>query len=149
MDKVRFVSEPVEMEYTRSPGKILGHFFARMRDEGTLMAIRCSNCSQVFLPPQQFCPECTHKMTNFVEVPSEGRIASFTVMRKDSPFCELTAPYSYVAVQFEGVDSLFWHFCKDTEDLRAGDRVRAVFKSMDDREGSLLDLLYFERVRES
>ncbi|MCP5493940.1 MAG: Zn-ribbon domain-containing OB-fold protein [Leptospiraceae bacterium] len=146
MKEIKFYSEPLEMEYTRSPGKLLGEFFVKLRDEGVVAGVRCSNCSYVFVPPQQFCPECSSKMINFVNMPSVGTVASFTVVRKDSPFAQWKAPFAFVAVKYDGANSLFWHRLKDIEGIKVGDKVQPVFKKEEDRQGSILDIEYFEKV---
>ena len=146
MSDIKFYSEPVEMDYIRSPGKLLVKFFASLRDEGVIKGIRCSHCSHTFVPPQQFCPDCFHKMSNFVAMPATGQIASYTVVKRDAPFAVWKAPFAYVAVKFDGSDSLLWHRLKDTANIAIGARVRAVFRPASQREGSLLDIEFFEMV---
>lgn len=148
MSEIKFYSEPVEMDYTRSPGKLLGKFFASLRDEGIIKGIRCSHCSSVFVPPQQYCPLCTSKMSNLIPMPQEATIASFTIVKKDAPFTEWKAPFTYVAVKYDATHSTFWHRLKETENVNIGDKIQAVFKPESEREGSLLDILYFEKIPE-
>jgi uncharacterized OB-fold protein len=49
--------------------------------EGRLMAARCNECAQVYLPPRPFCPHCrTGKTLVWTELSGEGALAAFTVI---------------------------------------------------------------------
>ena len=47
---------PVHHRYTL--GVAGGRFFRAMRDERCLLASRCSNCREAFLPPKLYCERC-------------------------------------------------------------------------------------------
>ena len=47
---------PVHHRYTL--GVAGGLFFRAMRDERCLLASRCSNCREAFLPPKLYCERC-------------------------------------------------------------------------------------------
>ena len=144
--QVRHLEGVVEMEYTRSPGKIAGRFLSELRDKGEILGIRCSKCSHVFVPPQQYCPDCRVKMQTWVPMPRDGVAEILTVVHEKTPFSPWQVPFVYVGVRFPGAHTLFFHRMIDVA-VNPGERVRAVLKSEERREGSILDIDYCERVR--
>lgn len=145
MEKIKTLDGIMEMEYTRSPGKILGRFLSELRDNEEILGIRCSNCSQVFVPPQQYCPDCKISMQTYVPMSKDGVIESYTIVREANPFCDLKPPYAYVAVRFTGANTLFWHRMKDGIDkLKHGLKVHPVFLPEDKRTGCIMDIDSFE-----
>ncbi|RME92634.1 MAG: hypothetical protein D6767_02760 [Candidatus Hydrogenedentota bacterium] len=142
-ERIKFLDGEMEMEYTRSPGKLLGRFLSELRDNGDIYGIRCSKCSQVFVPPQQYCPDCKIKMQSWVLMPEEAVVEQFTIVQEETPFSDLKPPYAYVAVRFEGANSLFWHRMKNPDSLKAlkkGVKVIPKFLDVEKRTGSILDI---------
>ncbi len=141
---IRFLEGELEMEYTRSPGKIIGRFLSELRDNEEILGIRDSRTSQVFVPPQLYGPDSKTRMQTFVPMPKEGRLAYFTVVKEATPFNDWQPPYAYVAVEFDGATSVLWHRMKETEGLKPGMALKPVYRPEDQREGSILDIDYFE-----
>lgn len=147
MDEIKFLDGEMEMEYTRSPGKIIGRFLSGLRDQAEIQGIRCSKCSQVFVPPQQYCPDCGIKMENWVIMPEEGVVEQHTIVHVKTPFSDIEPPYAYVAVRFEGASTLFWHRMKNPEGVQNGLRVKPRFLEEEKRVGSIMDIDEFIPVQ--
>jgi len=45
-----------------------------------LMATRCANCAQTFLPPRAICPHCYGDQMEWVETSGKGKLAAFTLI---------------------------------------------------------------------
>jgi uncharacterized OB-fold protein len=47
-------------------------------------ALKCPGCDKVIVPPRNLCPYCRHKLleTNIIELGNEGKVLSFTELRK-------------------------------------------------------------------
>lgn len=146
MAKIKFLEGNLEMDYTRSPGKVIGRFLSELRDNQEIMGIRDSKTSQVFVPPQLYGPDSKSKMQTYVPMPSEGTIAYFTVVKENLPFSDWPAPFTFVGVKFDGSHSVLWHRMKATEGLEIGQAVKPVYRDEEKREGSILDIDYFEPV---
>ena len=144
MEKIKFLKGTVEMDYTRSPGKVTGKFLTELRDNQTIQGIRCGNCSHVFVPPQLYCPDCRIKMQSFVKLHNQGTIEYFTKVFEKMPFARWEAPYAFIAVRLAGAHTLLWHRMINIDNIKAGMKVKAVFKPRETREGSILDIDYFE-----
>ncbi len=46
--------------------------------ENHLMGSRCSACQKISLPPRPFCPSCGNNRMEWVEMPTRGRLMTFT-----------------------------------------------------------------------
>jgi uncharacterized OB-fold protein len=84
-------------------------------------------------------------MNNFVPLPPEGKIMYFTIVKKKSPYTDWPVPFIYAGIQFTGAHTIFWHRIKNTDKITVGDMVKAVFLPKDKRQGSILDIDYFEK----
>ncbi len=146
MQKVTHFHGSFLLEYKRSPGKIVGRFLSTLRDEARILAIRCAECNNGFLPPQAFCPDCRAKMQTFFAVPETGQVAYLTKVCKPVPFFDCPVPYYYIGIQFAGVNTVFWHRSFDDK-LEIGDTIKAVFKDESERVGSILDIDHFTAVK--
>jgi len=78
--------------------------------EGKLLATKCTNpaCSQnsTWLPPRADCPDC-YARTEWVEVPNEGTIYTYTMLDYAGIGIELKTPYWQIDVAIAGVDTMF------------------------------------------
>lgn len=81
-------------------------FFEEAR-AGRLTAIRCRHCSELAIPPKEFCPNCHQRAWEPVPLAGHGTIASFTVIRVPPRGHAAEAPYAVAVVKLaEGVSLL-------------------------------------------
>ncbi|MBI5300560.1 MAG: Zn-ribbon domain-containing OB-fold protein [Chloroflexi bacterium] len=52
--------------------------FNQFLGEHKLMASRCTQCKQTFLPPRAICPNCHSDQMEWVETSGKGTLAAFT-----------------------------------------------------------------------
>jgi uncharacterized OB-fold protein len=52
--------------------------FNKFLGEHKLMASRCANCAQTFLPPRAICSNCHGDKMEWVEASGKGKLAAFT-----------------------------------------------------------------------
>ncbi len=67
------MSEAIALPFTAAS-------FNRLLDEHRLMAVRCSRCAALFLPPRGLCPTCRQDALAWVELSGHGALAAFTVI---------------------------------------------------------------------
>lgn len=145
IDKIRrerymIVERPHAAIYQHSYG-LISKFYEGIVD-GKLYGTKCPKCGLVYLPPRKHCwnPKCKLQETEWVEMPLEGRIITYTIMAfSATPFLsELPFILSYVKVgdsatampiQLKEIDPL---------DVHIGLRVKIKFK--DERVGDLMDI---------
>ncbi|ADL18435.1 hypothetical protein ASAC_0027 [Acidilobus saccharovorans 345-15] len=99
--------------------------FFEALSEGKVLATRCRQTGEVFFPPQVDCPGVKDGEVEWVELPREGELVTYTVI--------YTKPYSFshyddytvgIARLSNGVQVLAWVRERDPKRLRVGMKVR-------------------------
>ena len=105
-----------------------------------LEAGRCSECGKVFFPPRRVCSECKSRVFEPVNLPGEGKVATYTVIRvPPAPYAD-QAPYAVAVVELEGGTRITSQVVDvDPDELEIGMPVRVEFrKIMSEGEGGIL-----------
>jgi len=147
-------SPDVGMPYEWSVGIYGSKFFDEIKRNQRFVGIRCPQCGKVRVQPRRLCGSCYREMDELVYLPPTGTIVAFTIV--NYPFIdpatgsERSVPYTYGYIQLDGADNIFSHIIHETDEskIKVGMRVRAVFKSVDEMEGNIQDIRYFE-IQES
>jgi len=93
--------------------------------EGKVLATRCKETGKIYFPPQVDCPDAPGSEVEWVEMPREGELLTWTVI--------YTKPYSFshypdytvgIARFPNGVNVLAWVRESDPSRLRVGMKVR-------------------------
>ena len=93
--------------------------------EGKLLATRCKKSGKILFPPQVDCPDDPDDEVEWVELPKEGELVTWTVI--------YTKPYTFghypdytvgIARLTNGVQVLAWVRETDPKKLRVGQKVR-------------------------
>ncbi|HEX9341097.1 MAG TPA: Zn-ribbon domain-containing OB-fold protein [Thermoplasmata archaeon] len=138
----------MEADYIYTSGVAGERFFVALRDEGRLLATRCTACGLDYLPPRIFCEVCFAELTESVPVPPEGRIASVTVAHQDRTGALASPPQVWVFVTFKGVrGGLLHRFLGAPDAPRPGTRVRVRLRPREARTGTIADIEGFEPAR--
>ncbi len=107
--------------------------FYRFISEGRLMAVKCNSCGKQTLPPRQICPECHSENLEWIQIGTEGRILTYTIIYIPPKGFEDMAPYAYGIIELEGNIRLPGIIRDvDLDDLKVGMKVEVCF----DRETS-------------
>ena len=127
-------------------------------DEGRLMAARCQNCGQVFLPPRGLCPDCYRTDMEWVELSGEGHLTGFTTIyvglpelasqgfTRENPYCSgvvRLAEGPVICGQILGAD------CELPQSLRMGMPLQAVFVERMSGENRRVYLVFEPKVEPS
>jgi len=117
--------------------------------EKKILGVKCPSCGKVTVPPRSVCGACFTKPEQWVEVPPEGELRTFTVGRVKVAAGEIKdadEPYVIGMIKLDGADSLLSATVKgiDPDNLKPGIRLKAVFS--DEPKGTTADLSYFEPV---
>jgi uncharacterized OB-fold protein len=119
-------------------------FFRALQREGKLLATRCGRCRVTYLLPRLFCERCLDRLEEWVEVPPEGTIHTFTIVRIDLDGGALDPPRAVGLVAFKGVAGGVVHYLEgDPDKLKVGQKVRMVLKPPRERRGHILDIDHF------
>jgi uncharacterized OB-fold protein len=137
----------MEADYIYTSGVAGERFFVALRDHGKLLASRCPTCGLDYLPPRLFCEDCFAELTEFVDVPDQGRIAAVTVAHRDRTGAPLERPQIWAFVTFDGIHGGLVHrLLGPPARARVGLVVRPRLKRRGDRVGAITDIEGFEPV---
>ncbi|MDP8003553.1 MAG: Zn-ribbon domain-containing OB-fold protein [Caldisphaera sp.] len=112
--KLRFM---ISVEKTRK-------FFDSL-SEGKLLATKCSKSNEILFPPQPDCPNPKDSEVEWIELPKEGELLTYTIIT--------TKPFSFshyndytvgIAKLSNGVQVLAWVRETDPKKLRVGMKVK-------------------------
>jgi uncharacterized OB-fold protein len=139
---------PITSRYTAG---IAGEkFFRAIKDEARFLGTRCEACDLVYVPATMFCERCFAELDEWVDVPNRGYVFTFTVLFRDLDDQPLDEPAVLAYVKLDDSTGGLIHYLGeiDLEELYVGLEVEAVFKDAAEREGSILDIMYFRPVEE-
>jgi uncharacterized OB-fold protein len=137
---------PITSRYTAG---IAGErFFREIKDRARIVGTRCLACDLVYVPATMFCERCFSELEEWVEVPSRGEVFTYTILHRDLEEKPLEPPVVLAYVKLEGADGGLVHYLGEIEpeQVYIGLEVEAVFRDVDEREGSILDVEYFRPV---
>jgi len=128
-------SVPAEIEFPRlldfydlqSAEETRIHEFYERLDEGSLSTTECAECGALHFPPRVVCPECHSDDLAYVDLPEEGTLFAFSVVRASAPIgMAEDVPFVVGVVDLDGVDVRLSARIDDAEydDLSIGDPVR-------------------------
>ncbi len=122
------VKYPYSVEYIHSYGQD-SPFFAGLANR-KLLGTRCRKCNYTWATPRLACTHCGRE-TDWVELPQEGRVHTFTTCYFGSEEFLKETPFHLVLVEFDGVDTLLLARLIGVEepgDIRIGMKIRAKFR---------------------
>jgi len=137
---------PISSRYT--VGIAGERFFREILENGRLMGTRCPECDLTYVPPRLYCERCFAHLDEWVEVPSTGRVRTYTVVHVDLDGNPLDEPRILAFIQLDGTDGGLVHYLGevDPDQVCIGMCVEAVFKEKAERKGGILDIAYFRPV---
>ena len=122
------IKHPYAVEYLHSYGQD-SPFFAGLANK-RLLGTRCESCRYTYATPRLHCANCG-KETDWVELPQEGRVHTFTTCFFGSEEFLKETPFHLVLVEFDGADTLLLARLigvEHPEDIRIGMKIRARFR---------------------
>jgi len=131
-------------------GHYMSKFLLGLRDQKTILGIKCLRCGRVYVPPREICGRCFVTMDEWVDLGTEGYIYAFTVVKL--PYIDpntgkpIKVPRTDVYVKLDGADTCLMHWLDETDEkkITVGARVKAVFKEQ--RRGTIHDIEYFKQI---
>lgn len=131
---------PVSHLYTAG---VAGERFLReLKDGGRFLASRCAACDRTYIPPSLFCPRCFAALGDWKQVGPQGTVRAVTSAYRGLDDEPLDTPDVLALVQLDGADTPLLHRIGEG-DVSVGARVEPVLRPQGERQGSILDVLYF------
>jgi uncharacterized protein len=133
------------LDYLYTVGVAGERVLRELQDNGRLLGTRCAACQVTYAPARIYCERCLAELREWVDVPLEGTLASFTVVYRDVDNRPLAAPAILGLIELDGATGGFVHWIGGVEaaELAIGRRVRADLRPRAERRGSITDIAYF------
>ena len=139
------VEAALDLEYDWDAGEAMGAFLEGLRD-GRIVATVCSACGRTLVPPRKFCERCFRPTDSWTEVAPLGRVETFSICYVRWDMVPLDPPEIPAVIRLDGTnEGGFLHMLGDVAqaDVSIGMQVEAVWKPVDERVGSILDISHF------
>lgn len=135
---------PVSSRYTF--GLAGERFFRALKEEGKILGSRCQRCGVDYVPARQFCERCMDELEDWFDAGRRGEVYAFTRLEVDPDGERYQEPQTiaFVRIADGGIVQRLGEV--DPCDVRIGMPVEAVLKPQDERNGSILDILYFKPI---
>lgn len=148
-EPVKYVESDVYLPYDYVAGDLKAIYLRALKDK-RILGSKCSKSGKVFVTPIPNSPETFAPCNELVEVSDHGVMTTFCVVNIPVIGRDLELPYVASSVALDGADISIFALIKGVkpEEARMGMRVRAVWKSDEERTGSHDDILYFEPTGE-
>jgi uncharacterized protein len=140
VDTVGIPAVPV---FSWSVGNFMECFFDGLRD-GKVMGVKCPKCGRLYVPPRMICERCFTENEEWVELPPEGAVESFTVAHvkvgEGGELIDIESPEIIGMIKHEGADTCVAARIEGLapEDAVVGMRVKVV---IDKSAENVLDVL--------
>lgn len=148
-EKVIAVEQTVRAEYEWDTGIAIGRYLAGLK-EGKIIGRACYECRRTLVPPRMFCEQCFRPTDEWVEVQHTGTVNTFSICYVTWDMKPLQKPELPAVIEIDGASKGIGIMHKlggvDPKDVHVGMRVRAVWKPPEEREGSILDIRYWEPI---
>lgn len=132
---------PITNRYTY--GLAGERFFRAIKDEAKIFGTHCSKCNLTYVPAVIYCERCLNRLDEWVDVGVVGEITTFTLLyvNGDGSARQEADMIAFVQLGDGGLIHRLGEI--DPGDITIGMKVEAVFKPPAERQGSILDILYF------
>ena len=110
-----------------------------------ILGTKCRKCKKVWLPPRINCSEC-YEDTDWIELPHTGTIQVSTIVWYGAAAFIQNVPYGCAFIKLDKADTAMFQgvFSENLvpSKLKKGQRVKAVFKKKENREGKMTDFFF-------
>lgn len=150
-DKVITFKWRPNAKYAWSAGIAYGRFLDELK-EGRIIGRRCRRCERIIVPPRMFCEQCFVATDEWVYVKDTGTINTFSLSYLDADANRIKDPILVAVIDIDGaspgIGILHLLGNVDPDKIDVGMKVKAVWKPLEEREGSVTDILFWEPLED-
>lgn len=145
--RVLTVADRAGVHYRWDIGVAMAGYLDGLR-AGRLRGRRCARCERVVIPPRAFCEQCFAPTIEWVDLPDTGTIQTFAVCHIAWDATRIATPQIPAVIAIDGASPgmgilhLVGGVAPDR--VAVGQRVRAVWRPLEERTGSITDIRHFE-----
>ena len=122
----------------------ISSFYAFL-DQKKVMAIQCSDCSTMVLPPKPMCTKCLSTNLKWVELKGTGKLLSYTVIHVAPDQFQSLTPYIVGIVELDEGMRLPAMICDASVDaLKIGMKLKVDFSCSDCKDWPAWGRYYFK-----
>lgn len=136
----------IPLNYIYTVGIAGERFFREIKDSAKFVGTKCDKCNVIYVPPKIYCERCFSRLENYTDVGTKGTVHTFTICYENVDGTKKEEPTIIAMVKIDGTDGGLIHWLGeiDSKDVEIGMTVEAIFKTKEEREGSILDIKYFK-----
>ena len=139
-----------QAKYAWATGVAISKFLGGLK-EGRICGSKCEKCGRIVVPPRIFCEYCFRRSDSYLTLPDTGIINTYSVSHISTDTTRLKTPIIPAVIEIDGTDKAgFLHILGEIEPntIRIGMKVKAVWKHVSERTGSIMDIHYFRPIGE-
>jgi hypothetical protein len=142
----------MSLHYQHSYGPHYGRLFDELATNRRILGSLCPSCSNVLVPPREFCDLCFVRTSSYVDVADTGILQAFSIIHLEFVGQTRKPPYVYAEVVLDGAATRLIHtmsgfdVAEAKSILKVGMPVKAIWKDRADCVGTLDDIEYFEPI---
>jgi uncharacterized OB-fold protein len=149
--KILFNYDELRGDFAWDTGVAIGSYLAAL-EEGVILGARCTTCRKIVVPPRIVCEWCFRPMHEYVPLQDTGTVNTFSLCYVTWDVKRVEEPEIPAVIEIDGASPLhgIMHMLGevDPQKVHIGMRVQAVWKSAEEREGAVTDILYFKPLQE-
>ena len=149
--KVLSIHDKMPADFSWDTGIAIGRYLDGLKD-GTIIGSHCKHCHKTVVPPRTVCEWCFKPMDHFLPLKDTGTVNTFSLCYVTWDVQRIKEPETPAVIEIDGASPLHGIMHKlgevDPQKISIGMRVKAVWKSAEEREGAITDILYFKPIKE-
>ena len=148
------IADAPDLRYAWDNGMALTTYLDGFK-AGKIRGSRCRKCGRMMIPARAYCEVCNLKdVVDYYDLPDTGTVKTFTLSNVDWDSSMLpdgqVKIFAVIEIDGAGEDMGLVHRLEevDPKDVKIDMPVKAVWKPEEEREGTVLDCLYFRPLKE-
>lgn len=128
-------------------GVAIGRYLASLK-RGIILGSYCTTCRRTVVPPRIVCEWCFRPMDEYIPLQDTGTINTFSLCYVTWDVKRIKEPEIPAVIEIDGASPNhgIMHMIGevDPQAVHIGMRVQAVWKTAEERQGSITDILHFK-----
>ena len=150
--RIPSVKHRPNVKYMWSAGVAMSRFLEGLK-QGKIIGSKCTKCDRIMVPPREFCEECFRPTDRYLPVKDTGTINTYSVSYVAGDASRIKEPILVAVIDLDGASKGMGilHLLGEINDwkrIKFGMPVEAVWKSPEERTGTITDIKYFRPIKE-
>lgn len=148
---ILFITDTLNGKFGWDTGIAIGKYLEGLKN-GVIYGVYCAKCRKTVVPPRVVCEWCYRPMTHFVPLKDTGTVNTFSICYVTWDVKRIKTPEIPAVIEIDGASPHHGILHKLGEvapdQVLIGMRVKAVWKPINERIGSITDIAYFKPIKE-